>query len=189
MDRRDALTGISLLLGTVISPPVLSGLLAGCTAPDLSGDYSPQTLSDDRFELVGALCDTIIPASATPGATGAGVDRFIDLMLTEHFPAADRENFLEGLATLADSVEREFETNFRQLSVEIRAGYVCRLDESSLADPANDTILESFFRILKELTLVGYYTSEPGAMQELHVNPMGLYRPDVPMAEIVKAWS
>jgi gluconate 2-dehydrogenase gamma chain len=48
---------------------------------------------------------------------------------------------------------------------------------------------QSFFRMLKELTLVGYYTSEVGATQELRVNPMGVYRADLPYAEIGRAWA
>lgn len=47
----------------------------------------------------------------------------------------------------------------------------------------------SFFRTLKELVLVGYYTSEAGSTQELRVNPMGSWRPDVPYAEIGQAWA
>jgi hypothetical protein len=47
----------------------------------------------------------------------------------------------------------------------------------------------AFFRTLKELVLVGYYTSEPGATQELKLNPMGPWRADVPYAEIGQAWS
>ena len=47
----------------------------------------------------------------------------------------------------------------------------------------------SFFRTLKELTLVGYYTSEIGATQELRVNPMGAWRADIPYSEIGRAWA
>jgi hypothetical protein len=42
---------------------------------------------------------------------------------------------------------------------------------------------------MKELTIVGYYTSEIGAMQELHVSPFGAYRGDVPYTSLGRAWS
>jgi hypothetical protein len=42
---------------------------------------------------------------------------------------------------------------------------------------------------VKELTLVGYYTSEVGATRELRVNPMGRYRGDVPYAAVRTAWA
>jgi gluconate 2-dehydrogenase gamma chain len=46
-----------------------------------------------------------------------------------------------------------------------------------------------FFRRMKELTLLGYYTSETGAMKELKVNPMGVYRSDVPYRSIGHSWA
>ena len=46
-----------------------------------------------------------------------------------------------------------------------------------------------FFRRMKELTLLGYYTSEAGAQGELKVNPMGVYRGDIPYRSIGHAWA
>ena len=46
-----------------------------------------------------------------------------------------------------------------------------------------------FFRRMKELTLLGYYTSEAGAMTELKVNPMGVYRGDIPYRSIGHSWA
>jgi hypothetical protein len=46
-----------------------------------------------------------------------------------------------------------------------------------------------FFRRMKELTLLGYYTSEVGAQQELKVNPMGVYRGDIPYRSIGHSWA
>ena len=42
---------------------------------------------------------------------------------------------------------------------------------------------------MKELTLLGYYTSEAGAMSELKVNPMGVYRGDIPYRSIGHSWA
>ena len=46
-----------------------------------------------------------------------------------------------------------------------------------------------FFRRMKELTLLGYYTSEAGATKELKVNPMGVYRSDIPYRSIGHSWA
>ncbi|MBW3629655.1 MAG: gluconate 2-dehydrogenase subunit 3 family protein [Gemmatimonadetes bacterium] len=48
---------------------------------------------------------------------------------------------------------------------------------------------QSFFRTLKELVLVGYYTSEVGATQELRMNPMGTWRADIPYGQGAQAWA
>src|SRR5436190_2025048 len=44
-------------------------------------------------------------------------------------------------------------------------------------------------RARKELTLLGYYTSEAGAMTELKVNPMGVYRGDIPYRSVGHSWA
>jgi hypothetical protein len=46
-----------------------------------------------------------------------------------------------------------------------------------------------FWRRMKEITLVGYYTSKPGATQELHVNPMGIWKGDMPYKTGQREWA
>jgi gluconate 2-dehydrogenase gamma chain len=46
-----------------------------------------------------------------------------------------------------------------------------------------------FFRRLKELSLLGYYTSEVGATKELRVSPMGAYHGDVPFRTLGRTWA
>jgi len=47
-----------------------------------------------------------------------------------------------------------------------------------------------FFRTMKELTLIGYYTSEPGATQELRHEPVpSRYEGCVPFAQIGRTWA
>ena len=48
---------------------------------------------------------------------------------------------------------------------------------------------QSFFRRVKELVLIGYYTSEVGATRELSPNPMGRWEPDVPYSEVGHGWA
>jgi gluconate 2-dehydrogenase gamma chain len=55
-------------------------------------------------------------------------------------------------------------------------------------DPA-DIGPGAFFRTLKELVVVGYYSSEIGATQELRVSPMGVWRADFPYSEVGRSWA
>ena len=55
------------------------------------------------------------------------------------------------------------------------------------ADP-EDIGRESFFRRMKELTVVGYYTSEIGQNRELRINPWGQYR-DIQYKPGTPAWA
>lgn len=47
---------------------------------------------------------------------------------------------------------------------------------------------QSFFRQMKELAVVGYYTSEVGQTKELRLTPWGRYR-DIPYQPGTPAWA
>ena len=58
-------------------------------------------------------------------------------------------------------------------------------DESVTKEMGSDF----FWRRMKEMTLTGYYTSQPGATRELRVNPMGVWRGDIPYSSIGHGWA
>lgn len=215
MNRREALGRIALLMGGTLSAPVVSGVLAGCRGTSGSA-YAPQTLSAEQYDLTGALADVIIPPTDTPGAREAGVPEFIDKLMTDWYPADDRKRFTDGLADVDAFARAAHEKPFAQLDPEQQAALLAVLDREAYDYETEDTGEETaqleqgtdalervrenqladdeperlpFFRMMKELTVSGYYTSEIGATEELHVNPMGAYRADVPYAEIGKAWA
>lgn len=76
----------------------------------------------------------------------------------------------------------------------LREGDVDRGDERALPVPDDgwgpeDVGRGAFFHRLKELVLVGYYTSELGATQELSVNPMGSWLADIPYGQVGNTWA
>ena len=217
MNRREALGRIALLMGGTLSAPMVSGVLAGCRGTSGSA-YAPQTLTSEQYRLTGALADVIIPPTDTPGAREVGVPEFIDKLMTEWYPAEDRKRFTDGLADVDAFARAAHEKPFAELDAEEQAAVVAVLDreaydydtldldtgeaaaalqqgtdalqrvrEDQLAD--NEPAELPFLRMMKELTVTGYYTSEVGATEELRVNPMGAYRGDVPYAEVGRAWA
>jgi hypothetical protein len=164
IDRREALRRAALVLGGVLSAPTVAGVLAGCEARDApAGTWRPRALTPDQAELVATIADQILPETDTPGARAVGVHRFIDALLAESYSAAERERFVTGLVALG-----------RQRA------QLERLDREA----------QPFFRSLKELTLVGYYTSEVGATRELHHVPVpGRYDGCVPLAQVGRTWA
>ena len=95
MNRRDALR--MLAAGAVI-PALTPELFAFYRRAHPEGSYSLRTLSPRQNDTVVAMIDQIIPATDTPGAKGARVNEFIDVILTEWAKDDERRNFLDGLA-------------------------------------------------------------------------------------------
>src|SRR6516225_9939560 len=60
--------------------------------------YTLRTLTGHLNDTVVAMIDQIIPATDTPGAKGARVNEFIDVILTEWALPEERARFLDGLA-------------------------------------------------------------------------------------------
>ncbi len=190
IDRREALRRAALLLGGALAAPTVAGVLAGCRAsrvPD--GAWAPRALTRAQAELVAAIAEHILPETDTPGARGAGVHRFIDAMLAESYPPVERKRFLEGLAEVDARAGRASSRPFLQCAVGDQRALLEVLDREALAGSV-DPLESPFFRTIKELTLVGYYTSEIGATRELHHAPVpGRYDGCVPLAQIGRTWA
>ena len=202
IDRREALRRAALLLGGALAAPTVAGVLAGCQAarvPD--GAWAPRALSRAQVELVAAMAEHILPETDTPGARAAGVHRFIDAMLAESFPPSERERFLAGLAEVDARASRTSGHRFLQCAPADQRALLEVLDREAFASPpvplsttwrggTSDGPAVPFFRTMKELTLVGYYTSEIGATRELHHAPVpGRYDGCVPLAQVGRTWA
>ena len=187
IDRREALRRAALVLGGVISAPVIAGVLAACRGRRHSG-----ALSSEQLELVATIADHILPETDTPGARAVGVDEFIDAMLAEGYAGEGRARFFAGLADVDARARAACGRPFLECAREQQRAVLEDLDHETFAEPAPrpGSADVPFFRTFKELTLVGYYTSEIGATRELHHQPVpGRYDGCVPLAKIGRTWA
>ena len=186
--RREALRRAACLLGAAISAPTLEAVLAGCQHPGASAGN--RTLSPEQREMVLAMAEHILPETDTPGARTARVDEFIDAMLTDFYLPDRRDRFLAGLDGVDARARRVFGSGFAKLTPDQQLEQVKALnDEAFRPGGGSRDGLRSFFRMFKELVVVGYYTSEVGATKELRANPAGPWRADIPYAELGRSWS
>lgn len=180
--RREALRRAAMLLGGALSAPAMAGVLAGCDSRS-TGDGA---LTSEQLELVATVAEHIIPETDTPGARGAGAHVFIDKMLAEHYPAAEKQRVLDGLAALDARARKANGAPFIRCSADEQRALLARVDQEAFADRAQP----HWFRTIKELTILGYYTSEVGATQELaHIAVPGRFDPCVPFEQIGRTWA
>lgn len=200
--RREAVRRVALLLGGVVSAPTAAGVLQGCSAPSESG-WTPATLSVHQNELVVTIGEMIIPATDTPGAKAANVNRFVDRMLTEWYTEEESARFLDGLDGVDGRTEERFGVSFLEGSDAQRTEVIAAMDREVFGDGAEGgggTGEEDsedggagstpFFRTMKELTLFGYYTSEIGMTEELQwIAAPGRYDGCAPLEEVGRTWA
>lgn len=145
--------------------PAQSGVDA---SKDLSAPgWKPLFLDEHQNETLIVLSDLIIPATDTPGAKEALVNRYIDLVLAAETPEIQRA-FLNSLGYLDGESIRKFKAAFRYLS---------RDDQDvllhSLAYPRNASgwtgeaeakpdMGHAHFEALKQRIMTAYYSSQIG---------------------------
>jgi len=141
IDRREALRRAAMILGGVLSAPVVAGVLAGCETrrvPDRA--WRPRALSHDQAELVATIAEHILPETDTPGARAVGVHRFIDTMLADAYPARERRRFLAGLADVDARARAACGGPFVGCGLAQQRALLDELDRDAFAPPASPPI-------------------------------------------------
>jgi gluconate 2-dehydrogenase gamma chain len=126
----------------------------------------PRFFNQSDYQTISRIADLIIPETDTPGAIGAGVPAYIDLVLARN---TDQQLVVaDGLRWLDTEAERIGGKRFVELSEEQQLSIIEPLSEAHDADPGHQARNVQFFSLIKSLTADGYYTSEIGLMSELH---------------------
>jgi hypothetical protein len=186
--RRDAIRRVSALLGGA----ALIGQgawLAGCTT---ASSASTELFSASDVVLLDEIADTILPETKTPGAKAAGVGPFIAVMVRDTYDPREQRVFRDGLETLERESRRQNGGGFIASSPAQRLALLERLDRETIEymrEPSNAD-RPHYFRMIKELTLLGYFTSEIGYTQaQRYVETPGRFDPCITYTVGDKAWA
>lgn len=182
MNRREALKDFILLGGalSIITPVGL--LFQACDQPAKRSEGS--LFSDDHEKIVAEIADTIIPATDTPGAKEAGVGPFIVMMIHDCYPKDIQISFIDGINEVEKRAASEFNKSFIDMHPAEREILLKEFEEEE------DEGKKKFFQLVRELTFLGYFTSEIGATQALnYVQIPGEYDGCRPLKTGQKAWA
>ena len=162
INRRQLLKNVAVMTGGVLSVSVVSGILSGALAQEVISVDNP-VFKKSELSLVAEMANMIIPDTDTPGAKAALVHE------------NERANFMKGLHSV--------DSNFMNGSVKEREIIMTELDNE--AAPS-----KTFFEEFKELVLVGYFSSQIGAEEELRYEQYpGPYQGCVPFEKVGRTWA
>jgi hypothetical protein len=172
-DRRELLRRLSLAgVGALTSPAWAralgtDGSHAHAAAVQAAADpsWTPAFLTADQDRLVTTMAEAIIPATDTPGATAAFVNRYVDAILSDA-DAQEQGDFLRGLEWMNSRSQSLFGREFVAATPEQRDQLLAIVGSGDEHSDADD-VGRAFFEDMKVRTIVGYYTSEVGINQEL----------------------
>lgn len=196
LSRRNILKLAGLALGAAVSPSCRQALESGS---DLSAAPVAGALSAEQLQAIGALADLIIPETDTPGAIEAGVPDFIHQIVVDWYTVAERQIFLDGLAELDQSAQAHWSRRFIDLTPVEQAQLLAELEppmEGAAAGPMSGSLPAGasgdlpFYIKLKELTVLGFYSSELAATTELDYQPVpGYYDGDARFGDTDRQWT
>jgi hypothetical protein len=188
MDRREAITRVSWLLGGAI---IGSGIFleSGCkTSTEKARDFfDPETIT-----LLNEMGETILPKTSTPGAKDARVGEFMAVMVKDCYTAKDQRIFREGIKRLEKRCKEDTGKTFMECSPEERTKFFVKMDglQKAYMDAKTTEQPSHYFRMIKELTLLGFFTSEIGSTKALrYIESPGKYDGNVPYKKGDRMWA
>ena len=192
MTRRDAIKQTALVLGYAVSASAAAGVMAGCEAP--AGEtWMPSFVSPEEGEILAQIAECIVPRTGTgenamPGARDVNAHRFIDVMVKSYVRPKEQASFMEGLAQINTKSQAAHQKNFLELNSDQQNAFlvsIAKEEEEEMKKRkqgeeempgaeigATEGATKGFFQQMKELTLLGYFSSEKVGKEVLNFDPI-----------------
>lgn len=204
--RREAMRRVTVALGgaaLVGGDALLAFSFDGSQRQQAAQGVGTFTAAD--IGLLDEIAETILPETSTPGAKAAKTGSFMALMVTAAYTEQDQQVFLRGMRALDEACRKANNVSFMQASAAQRLTLLEALDrEQKTATEERAAAARSrapaavqsgdepphYFRLMKELALLGYFTSEVGYTQALrYIESPARFDPCAPHAPGDKTWA
>jgi hypothetical protein len=172
MNRRELLRNSLLAMGVAaVSPHAGARIFAAGEDPSIElerADWTPVFFNAHQNETLIELSEAIIPATDTPGAKAALVNRFIDLVLSVEPPAVQKA-FLESLAWFDTGAQERYKADFVDLSAEEKVDLLNLVawphTHARWGSTENGFAGHEHFILMKRWTVSAFYSS-PASLKE-----------------------
>ena len=191
IDRREAIRRVSLILGGTALVGG-SSLWTACRTERVPESGPIGRFSSGDVELLDEVADTMLPATKTPGAKAAHVGPFMAMMVTDCYDERDQQVFRDGLLHVNEASRSAYGKPFMSVTPEQRLGLLESFDREakSYMGAKKEEQPSHWFRMVKELAMLGYFTSEIGYTQaQRYAESPGRFDPCVPYQAGEKAWA
>ena len=189
-----------------VGAPGVMSVLQSCT--NKVSVWTPVFFSEDEKLMVENLVDIILPVSELPGGSDVNLAQFIDVMVKDTFDDEKQDVFQRGYKVFSSKFKEKFGnlTSFTEgdkMKELFSDCFDVSDDESSnilrnQAKSENDIepserdhyAMYKFLFTVRNLSLLGYYTSEKISKDVLNFDPIpGVWQPCVPLEEIGNSWA
>lgn len=198
MQRRELLKYTGIVIGFSAAAGSLTTLVTSCKPSDKNSEtdtsekdnWTPSTLSAEQFAWVTLIADTMLPKTKSPSASELGVDRFVDLLLTDWAAPDTRQIVLNGLDNFDLKAKEKLGKSFVGASETERTDYLNALNTEireaiKLLPPGIKPIpSHQFFMVLKDAIYKGYFANEQLCTEILVYDPIpGVFKGCTPLKD------
>ena len=180
MLRRDLIKFIAAATGCAFV-----GAEGALAAPAARPPFTARDLA-----MLDEIAETILPRTSTPGAKDAAVGAFIARYSVACYEPAQLRSLQQGIGAIDALMRAKAGAGFLQAPPAQRLSLLRALDAAArkhAADKGNP--VPHYFTLMKQLTLFGFFTSEPGSTRVLRYRPVpGKYKGCVPYKKGEKSW-
>jgi Gluconate 2-dehydrogenase subunit 3 len=187
MQRRELIKMIAVITGGAVIGADL--FLAGCK--NKTADF----FNEDDIAFFDEVAETIIPKTNTPGAKDAATGKFIAWYAAGCYDETNRKILKDGISKLNEAARQKYDAGFMKINSTQRQELLTTIDsEAKKYNMQNTDGAKAkgphYFTLMKQLTLLGFFTSEPGATQVLRYNPVpGKYEGYIEYKKGETAWA
>lgn len=189
MERRELLKMIAVLTGGAVVGG--SVFLEGCKA----NPSEMLNFTKTQLDLLDEIGETIIPTTDTPGAKATQIGKFMQTMVKDCYNNEQQQAFIKGLNELDENCKKQQGKTFVECNAEQRKAFLTTLEKE--AKPFNKQVETEenkereeiktkgwqaevdyqgkprhYYTMMKQLTLLGYFTSEIGMTKAMNYLPV-----------------
>lgn len=207
MKRRRFISSMALIIP--VAATGTGALLSSCNS-DVEEPFNQNDL-----RLLNEIGEVIIPATAgSPGAGSAKVGEFMKIYVTDCYNEDDQKVFIEGIRKIRTLSKKEYGSEFFELTLPQKRDLLIKLDREAkeyaqrkldnkslqgngdaiqagkALNMKSETGSRHYYSMIKDLVLLGYFTSEPGATKALrYIQTPGYYKGDIAYKKGDKSWA
>ena len=191
MNRRELIKQIALLTGTA----VIGGefFLSGCKNSEMP---SADLFSDKDILFFDEVAETILPKTNTPGAKDGEVGKFMVSYSADCYDELQLKTLKDGINKLNDAAGKKYEKDFMKITATQKQELLNGIDAEAKKyyeknnEPSVKEQTPHYFTLMKQLVLLGFFTSKPGVTQVLRYNPVpGKYEGCIGYKEGETSWA
>jgi len=186
MNRRELVKIITTITGAA----VVGGefFLTGCKNTDKT---ATRFFTEKDIVFFDEVAETILPRTNTPGAKDAEVGKFMAMYSADCYDEIQLGSLKDGIKKLNEVSEKKYRNDFIRLTASQKQELLTGIDAE--AKKYNETVKDQpphYFTLMKQMVLLGFFTSKPGATQVLRYDPVpGKYRGCIDYKEGETSWA